>query len=68
MGWYDPKDIPGAKNDEAAAAAEAAEAATADAKFRTDLITVLREIRDTLRPPATGQEPPEEPGPSAPQP
>lgn len=49
MGWYDKKDIPGIPNDEQDAANAAAEAANAEAKFRTDLIGALREIRDALQ-------------------
>ena len=49
MAWGSPADIPGVVNPDAKAAAEAVEAATGEAKFRADLLTVLREIRDALR-------------------
>lgn len=53
MGWYDPNEA-GILTPDQKAAAEAVAVANADAKFRTDLIAVLREIRDTLRNMAPG--------------
>lgn len=46
MAWA-PNDI-GKPSPDAGAAREAVEAAQAEAKYRTDLIGVLREIRDAL--------------------